>query len=138
MKQTERNGFGTYAFSAMRGAAGFAVFLLLLLIAAFMSEKATWLMNGAYQVPKVCLLLGGIVSGGAALKKGEKRRLLHALSGEAALLCLVAAVAAFSVRDGAMLSFLTDCVILLFGAFAGTQLCSNRRIQQRGKRKYRA
>ena len=137
IKKTERKEIGTYARSVLSGGAGLAVFLLLLFLGALLCGNVNWLMNDSYPIAKGCLLIGAIVSGAAALRRGENRRFPHALAGEAWLLCTVAAIAAFSMRDGRIGSFLIDLLLLLIGAFAGTILRTNRRLKRRGKREYR-
>ena len=134
MKMTERTQYVTYARSALRGAAGLAVFLLMMFLAAVLCDKAPWIINGTYPIGESCLLVGAIVSGAAALRSGDNRRLLHALSGEAGLICLVAAIAFFSEREGRMRAFVIDLFLLLIGAFAGSILRGKRHIKQRGKR----
>lgn len=134
MKKTERKEYRTFANSALRGATGIPVFLLMLLLAAMLCGKANWIMNGNYPIAECCLLVAAIVSGASALRRGENRRLLHALAGEAGLLCLVAAIGAFSIKEGRINSVLIDLLLLFIGAFAGSILCGNRRIKQRGKR----
>ena len=134
MKKTERTQYVTYARSALRGAVGLAVFLLLLFLAAVLSDNAPWIMNGTYPIAECCLLVAAIVSGVASLRRVESRRFLHALSGETGLICLVAAIAAFSLREGRVLALLIDLFLLLIGAFAGSILHGKRRIKQRGKR----
>ena len=134
MRLLDQMHLGSYVYSVIRGISGLMIFLLLEFFMAMLSEKVHWIMDFQHPVTKCCFAVGAIISGAAAIRRGEKGKMQHALAGEAAMLCTVAAVGMISFKDGSVISILIDCLLLLFCAFAVAMIRGKQVRKQRGKR----
>ena len=111
--------------------------LLLLLIAAFLSDKISLIQNSKVLTGKLCLTIAAMVCGIMSVGKATKAKLLYAASGEWGMLLVILVCSMFFGLNNGLLSLLCDIGLVLFGAFAGALAGGNIRIQRRGKRVYR-
>ena len=120
------------------GLFGVGILMLLLLVAAFLSENLPLLQTGNALTGKLCLTIAAIVCGILSAGKATQAKLLHATAGEWGLLLLILICSmVFGLKNG-VLSLLYDIGLVLFGAFAGALAGGNVRVQRRGKRVYRS
>lgn len=133
-KQTVTMGQRNYLRSLLFGVMGAVLFLGLLLTAAILSGKRSEIMELRRPIVKACLLLSAFISGAMAGGRAEQGKLPHALISEGFLFLLLAVTAVVNNSEVPVLSFLIDVMLMLFGAFAGTQLKNKRKNIRRGKR----
>lgn len=134
MNKRKESNAAVYLRSVSLGAVGVVLFFALVLAAAGLGETETRIMEWKTPLTKAFLFIGAAACGMLAGRRAERGRLLHAFLSELPLLTALAVCVLSSASEPRFSSIAVDLLLLLFGAFAGTLLCGNRRIQRRGKR----
>ena len=125
---------GRYPQSLLRGLFGVAAFIILLLIAASLSENNHYISGGKIPIAKLALAVAAFLSGYLGCRGIQTEKLLHALAGETALLVLITICAVATETGCFNTSFLADIGIMLFGGFAGALPAGRRKTKRRGNR----